>query len=180
MSNPISTPTNTLLIDKPSADVNEAIAFIPALSSKYKLANANPALQMYTFSGEESSSAGVYIDVHCVLNKENMTEVTLAVRRKTGSFEKSSEVSMANQHLNTLVNLLSDSLRLEPDKKSRLLSTRTNELTAGEDRAERAMAKMQTWKERNTFFNEQKWLVYLVSFLLLATVLYVLYRYYRH
>jgi hypothetical protein len=110
MSSPVSILSKTLQIDKPSADVIEAIAFIPALSAKYKIANANYEQQLYTLSGDELSGDGVYIEICCTSNKQKPTEVTLAVRRKSGSFEKSSEVSLANQHIDTVLNLLSDSL----------------------------------------------------------------------
>lgn len=176
MSDLFLNPTNTLLFDKPSFDVNEAIAFIPALSSKYKLVSADPALQLYTLSGRETSSNGVYIDIRYASNHENKTEVTLAVRRKTGSFEKSSDVTMANQHLDTLVNLLSDSLRLAPDNKSRLRSTKTNERSAGEHRTAHAFTKNLLLNEKQSFFSRKNIPVFLIFLLLFAVGLFLLYN----
>lgn len=176
MSRPISNPTKTLHLEQSSSEVNEAIAFIPALSAKYKLVNADPALQVYTLSGAERSSAGVYIDIGCSLSKPAATAVTLTVRRKDGWFEKGSEVSMANQHMDTVFHLLSDSLALSPNNKSRLLSARTNEQTVGEHCSEQATIKKKGWRGNGSFFNRKKAIRYVVLALLLMIVFYVLYR----
>lgn len=177
MSSPIANPTNTLVVNKSAADVNAAIAFIPALSSKYKLVNADPAQQRYTFSREEPSGAGVYIDIRYSANSENKTELTLAVRKKTGAFEKSRDVAKANRHLHTLVNLLSDSLRLEPGQKARLLSTKTNERTAGEHRRVQALKETTFSKKEQAFFRRKNLPALLICFFLLAALLYGWYRY---
>jgi hypothetical protein len=180
MSSPISNPTKTLQIDKSSSEVNEAIVFIPALSAKYKIATANPEQQMYTLSGAELASDGAYIDICCSSTTANKTDVRLEVRRTTGLFD-SRDASLAIQHLNTLSNLLSDSLALDPSKKSRLLSLETNKTTAGEHRLSQAMAN-NVHKEREetqaTAFMKQM-LFYVVSVVLLIAVLYGLYWYFQ-
>jgi hypothetical protein len=178
---PISNFTKTLQINKPSSDVNDAIAFIPALSSKYKLVKANPTLQMYTLSGSELSSGNAYIDISCSTMNKNKTGVKLEVRRKTGSFYKSSEVSLGNQHIDTVLSLLSDSLTLDPSEKSRLLSEWTNEKTAGEHRTTQAIteAKKKTGEKRQTTYITKKTQFYFVFSLLFCAVLYGLYRYFR-
>lgn len=180
MSRPISNPSKTLQFEKSTSEVTDAIVFIPALSTKYKLVNANPVGQTYTLSGAERSSAGVYIDIGCSLIRQNKIAVTLTVRRKDGSFEKSSEVLMANQHIDTVSRLLSDSLALEPNKKSRLVSARTNERTVDEHLSEQATFGKEIWRRKQSFFNPKKAISYIFLFLLLAVVLYLLYHYAMH
>lgn len=134
-------------IERPLAQIIEAIGFIPALSRKYTFAKADPALHVYTLSGSEPLTAGAYVDIHCSAAGESGTGVTLEVRRKKGAFAKSREVSLANQHIDTVFNLLSDSLALEPSKRSRLLSEQTNTKTAGEYRTSQAKAGTQEQDE---------------------------------
>lgn len=136
-------PKKTVLIERPSFEVNEAIAFIPALSRKYKITKANPSLQAYTLSGAELSNTGAYIDIHCTSVSAASTGITLEVRRKKGEFENSTEVSMANQHIDTVLNLLSDGLALEPSKKSRLLSEQANKKSTFEYSTAKATAQKQ-------------------------------------
>ncbi len=168
-------------IDKSSAEVNEAIAFIPALSAKYKIASADPEQQMYTLSGAELANDGAYIDICCSSTTVHKTAVRLEVRRTTGLFDNSHDALLANQHINTLSNLLSDSLALDPSEKSRLLSSKTNSKTASEHRLSQAIAdheKMKREEKQATAFT-RKVLVYVVSVVLLVAVLYGLYRYFR-
>jgi len=181
MSSPISNPTKTLQIDKSSSEVNEAIVFIPALSAKYKMATANPEQQMYTFSGAELASDGAYIDICCSSTTANKTDVRLEVRRTTGLFDNSRDASLAIQHLNTLSNLLSDSLALDPSKKSRLLSLETNKTTAGEHRLAQAMANNvnKEGEETQATASMRRMLFYVVSVVLLIALLYGLYRYFQ-
>lgn len=106
--------------------------------------------------------------------------VTLAAR-KIGSTEKSSDASIINQHFDTVLNLLSDSLALDPSVKSRLLSTRANEKSTGEHRLSQAKAEAAkvVWKEKQpTSFTKQS-PIYIGLAVLLIAVLYGLYRYFQ-
>lgn len=178
MSNPISHRTKTLEVDKTSSEVNEAIVFIPALSTKYKLTKAGPAQQMYTLSGEEPSTSGAYIDIYFSSIRKNTTEIKIVVRSKTDSSKKSRDVSLANQHIDTVFNLLTDSLALDPSEKSRLFSTSQNKKTVDEHhRAEAKTEAVKDWNEKKAKPLLRLVLTRVVLLALLAAMLYSLYRY---
>jgi hypothetical protein len=180
MSNPVSNSSKTLQLDKSLSEIKEAISFIPALSAKYKIATADPEHQMYTLSGSELFSNGFYIDINYSSNKQSRTVVTLAARRLS-SIEKSSDASLVNQHFDTVFNLLSDSLALDPSEKSRLLSTRANEKSAGEhylSQVRSKAAKVDGEEKQSTTINRQG-LIYVVLAVLLIAVLYWCYRYFQ-
>jgi hypothetical protein len=178
MTKPITNPIKTLQLEKSLQEVADAILFIPALSSTYKLANANPGRQLFTIIAAGHSNA--YIDIAYRFVGELTTSVRVEVRRKRGMFERDADVSLANQHLNTVLNLLSDSLRLEPSKRSRFVSERTNERTATAHSKSQAKIK---WLSKAGPEEQQnvsgKWVMYSVLFLLFAVVLYGLYRYFK-
>jgi hypothetical protein len=180
MSNPVLSPSKTLQLDRSPTEIKEAIAFIPALSAKYKIATADPKQQMFTLYGAELSGNEFYIDISYSSDKHSRTVVTLKAR-KSSSIEKSSDVSMINQHFDTVFNLLSDSLALEPSAKSRLLSTTANEKSAGEHHLSQATAEAakKVFEEEQATTSTRQLLIYVVSTVLLIAVLYGLYRYFQ-
>lgn len=177
MSHPISNPTTTLQVAKPSSEVNEAITFIPALSTKYKLTKTGPAQQMYTLSGDEPSASGAYIDISFSSVRKNITEIKIVVRRKTDSYKNSRNVSVANQHIDTVLNLLTDSLALDPSEKSRLVSATENKKSVDEHHRSQAITEaakdMSEKKQAKPLFSQV--LIKVALFVLLAAVLYGLY-----
>jgi hypothetical protein len=177
MKKPATHPAKTLQIEKSLPEVADAILFIPALSSTYKLAKANLASQLYTFSAAANSN--VYVDIGYRFVSELTTSVRVEVRRKKGTFEKDTDMSLANQHLSTVLNLLSDSLALEPGKKARLVSERSNERTSTAYGQSETKSKSLNKKGNEQPQNAPGKVVWYIVFILLAAILYGLYKYFK-
>jgi hypothetical protein len=81
------------------------------------LVKSTPSFNLFTFHSFEFLSAGVYIDVSLSSITENKTEIDLEARRANGSFDKSHEISLANEHLATITDLLAGSLNTPVEKR---------------------------------------------------------------
>lgn len=106
----IPNPKKTLQVEKPSSEVKTAIEHLYLYSPKYKVYKANPVMSQYIYDASEFLSLGVYIDISYLTVSENRTEVTIEVRRKMGSFDKSHEVTLANSHIQAIAELISTTL----------------------------------------------------------------------
>jgi hypothetical protein len=113
----IPNPKKTFQIDRRAEDVNTALENLNLYTKVYKLNKANPLLKLYTFEATETLSLGVYIDITFAKISDTTTDVTIEVRRKIGSFDKSYEVSNANTHISSLSELLTTSLTNDPTEK---------------------------------------------------------------
>ncbi|HMH22808.1 MAG TPA: hypothetical protein VK563_13575 [Puia sp.] len=113
----IPNPRKSFQIDKSANEINTALENLHLYSKIYRLNKANPLLKLYTFEATERLSLGVYIDVTFAKLSDSLTEVTIEVRRKIGSFDKSWEISNANIHITNISDLLSTSLTNDPTEK---------------------------------------------------------------
>jgi len=113
----IPNPKKSFQIDKSVDDINSALENLHLYSKTYRLNKANPLLKLYTFEATETLSLGVFIDATFAKVSDSITEVTIEVRRKIGSFDKSWEVSKANNHITNISDLLSTSLTNDPTEK---------------------------------------------------------------
>ena len=73
----------------------------------YKHESFDSVINEVQISKSEDLSVGVLIVVNLNYKEENITEVTIEVQRKIGSFNRGIEVTNANIHLNNLVKALS-------------------------------------------------------------------------
>ena len=94
----------------------------------------NDIFNHYTFSIPQTLSLGAWADISLSSITENKTEITIEIRRKLGTFDKSSEITFANydivaliEHISKLI-ILSDAelLALHPKVlPQKLISKRT-------------------------------------------------------
>lgn len=113
----VPNPKKSIVIDFPISRVSETILFIQnTKDKKYKLYNSNEVLKLYTFEALEFLSLGVYIDVHLSESTEDKTQIDIEVRRKVGAFDKSYEVSQANEHILKIFELISKCVQLTDEQ----------------------------------------------------------------
>jgi hypothetical protein len=112
----VPNPTKKITIDFPIEQVKKALGRIPVVSDeKYSITNINVAFNQYTLETLEFLSAGVFIDFNLLSLSDTRTEISIEVRRKIGSFDQSYEITNANNHINDLVNFLSNAVTLTDD-----------------------------------------------------------------
>lgn len=103
----ISNPKKIIVVDFSLEKVKIGIERIAKLSNKFKFTKSNQIFNQTTYEATEFASLGVYIDINLSSLTENKTEITIEVRRKIGSFDKSHEVTLANQHIDNMLEILS-------------------------------------------------------------------------
>ena len=103
----ISNPKKIIVVDFPLDKVKIGVERIAKLSNKYKFTKSNLIFNQTTYEATEFASLGVYIDINLSSKTENKTEITIEIRRKIGSFDRSHEVTKANQHIDNLLEILS-------------------------------------------------------------------------
>ncbi len=113
----IPNPKKSFQIEKSISEVKQAVEHLTLFTAKYKLFKANPVLNQFTFEAFEFLSLGVYIDINCFSLNDQRTEVSIEVKRKIGSFDKSHEVSLANTHLSAITDLISESISADPNAR---------------------------------------------------------------
>jgi hypothetical protein len=116
----IPNPKKTLTVNFDISKVADSIQAIPSLEKTYKLTKGNEAFNIYTLEAAEFLSLGIFADFSLNEIAEGKTEITLELRRKIGSFDESYEVSKANQHIDTLMDLLSKAIVMGPDDLAKL------------------------------------------------------------
>jgi hypothetical protein len=104
----IPNPKKVFTIPFSISETYNALKNIPNLNTKYSLYKLNETFNSCVFDTTELLSLGVYIDFNLNEISDNKTEVTIEVRRKIGSFDKSHEVTLANNHIVDLVDTLSN------------------------------------------------------------------------
>lgn len=125
----IPNPTKKITIDFSIEQVKKALDRIPAVSGgKYSITNVNVAFNQYTLEALEFLSAGVFVDFNLLSLSDTRTEVSIEVRRKIGSFDQSYEVTKANNHINDLVNFLSNTVTLTDDEFSSTYASKIDKL----------------------------------------------------
>ncbi|HEY8969732.1 MAG TPA: hypothetical protein VIM64_11585 [Puia sp.] len=120
MINAIPNPKKAITVEVPICDAYNAVLNIPLFSKSYTLNKANDIANIVTFEAFEFLSLGVYIDISSKAISENQTEIEIEIRRKAGTFNQSHEVTKANQHISTLIDILSESLKADPETIEKL------------------------------------------------------------
>lgn len=103
----IPNPTKKLKVNFSLYDTRKAIKNISRLNSKYKDENFNEIIENYKFSASETLNLGCFIDINLSEIETNKTEIIITISRKIGTFDKSFEVTKANDHLSNIINLIS-------------------------------------------------------------------------
>lgn len=121
-------PKKTITIDFPISKLKETIGFIPLTGDKkYKFTSKNEAFNLYTFEVTELLSLGVYIDISFSEVNENKTTIEIEIRRKIGAFDKSHEITNANNHISKIIELISLCISLTDEKIELLKKSTTTE-----------------------------------------------------
>jgi hypothetical protein len=117
----IPNPKKTIEIDFSIEQIKNSMEFIPLKNAKYILFQKNEIVSQYTFHGKETLSLGVYIDINLSSISDSKTKIDIEVRRTVGAFDQSSEVTRANDHIQVIINLLSECLVLNDTEKNELI-----------------------------------------------------------
>ena len=108
----IPNPKKNLTIDFPLERVKIGVERLSHISNKYKFTKSNPVFNQYTFEATEFLSLGVYIDINLSNVSESKTEIIIEIRRQVGTFNQSHEVTKANQHLQSIIDLISQGIAM--------------------------------------------------------------------
>lgn len=111
----IPNPTKKLNLDFSIEKVKSSIKEIPYLKKEYQLKNFNEVFNLFTFEAFEFLSLGIFADINLNSISENKTEINIEIRRKLGSFNQSHEVTLANKHIEQLIDLIGKSILLSDE-----------------------------------------------------------------
>lgn len=114
--NSIPNPKKSIQIDFPIEKVKQSVKNISLINKKYKVFNFNEVINQYSYESYEFLSFGVYLDIHLNSINENKTEINIEIRRKIGSFDKSHEITNANEHIAKTLNAISVLLTKSPEE----------------------------------------------------------------
>lgn len=106
----IPNPTKNLKVNFSLSETRKAISNISRLNSNYKKENFNETIENYKFSASETLDLGSYVDISLNEIDTNKTEINITISRKIGTFDKSFEVTKANNHLDVIINLISSTI----------------------------------------------------------------------
>lgn len=146
MINTIPNPKKSFQIDKKPEDVASAVENLVLYTDKYKLFKKNDLLKLFTFEASEFLSLGVYIDVNLSSVDANRTEVTIEVKRKVGTFNQTHEVSLANDHIVKITELISHSLIADPSIRLKEIE---DQKQRKEDARREELRRQGEWIEKN-------------------------------
>lgn len=111
----IPNPKKSFDIDFSSQDVFEKTKYL-SLLTKYKFSSRNDILKTYRFEATELLSIGIYVDISISSITDAKTKVEIEILRKIGAFDKSHEVSMANDHIVKVSEGISKCITLTSDE----------------------------------------------------------------
>ena len=131
MVNAIPNPKKNLTIDFPLERVKIGVERLSQINNKYKFTKGNPIFNQTTFEATEFLSLGVYIDINLSSVSENKTEITIEIRRKIGTFNQSHEVTKANQHLQSIIDLISQGIVMTDSDFTEMQRKLTEKKNAG-------------------------------------------------
>jgi hypothetical protein len=93
--------------------IKESIALIPLLDKKYRIALQDESPDRVTLESKEFLNSAVFVDFNLTTIQENITDVTLEIRRKKRSFDQHYEVTNAFIHIENLIEQLSKAIALK-------------------------------------------------------------------
>jgi len=89
---------------------NNALNHLVLFTEKYKLFESTPTLNKCVYEASEFLSLGVYIDISVSFVTEGLSQITIEVRRKIGTFNQAHEIGNANIHISNLEKVISSCL----------------------------------------------------------------------
>jgi hypothetical protein len=122
----IPNPKKSIEVDFSIDKIINTIEFIPLKNNKYKLTSKNEVLKTYRFEALEFLSLGVYIDISLSSMSDTKSKIEIEVLRKVGAFDKTYEVTKANEHITAIANLISECIVLKPEEIQTLEEQRNN------------------------------------------------------
>lgn len=75
------------------SQIKDGIALIPLLDKKYKIALPDESSDRVTLESKEFLNSAIFVDFNLVTIQENVTDVTIEIRRKKRSFDSYYEVT---------------------------------------------------------------------------------------
>lgn len=75
------------------SQIKDGIALIPLLDKKYKIALPDESSDRVTLESKEFLNSAIFVDFNLVTIQENLTDVTIEIRRKKRSFDSYYEVT---------------------------------------------------------------------------------------
>lgn len=148
----IPNPKKDFQIHKDLETVKESVKNVQLINTKYKLFKSDDILNIYTYETFEFLSLGALIIITLVEVSENKTNVNLEVQRKIGTFNQSHEVSLANQHISKLTELISESLQTDKEvmnEKKKAVEIKANEQKRKQEELEQELKDLKKMKEIN-------------------------------
>ena len=109
----IPNPTRSFIVDFKLEEVKGKLRHLHIISSKYTIERDNDIINHIVIGVREFLSLGVYIDIHLERHSEHSTNIKIEVRRKVGSFNESHEITYANQHIESVIGMMSSLLSMD-------------------------------------------------------------------
>jgi hypothetical protein len=116
----IPNPKKSFDVDFSCQKIIDTIEYIPLRNNKYKFTSKNDILKTYRFEALEFLSLGVYIDISISSIAESRTKIEIEVSRKIGAFDKTFEVTKANEHISRIATLIGECITLTPSQINEL------------------------------------------------------------
>ena len=83
----------SISIEYSISQIKDGIALIPLLDKKYKIALPDESSDRVTLESKEFLNSAIFVDFNLVTIQENVTDVTIEIRRKKRSFDSYYEVT---------------------------------------------------------------------------------------
>ena len=110
----IQNPIKKMTVDFSVNQIEKAVVRVSEFIHVAKLETTNPIMKQHTIIFSESFSLGTRLVINLNEVSENKTEITIEAQRVVGAFDKSVEITNANTHIQSFINILS-SLLQNPD-----------------------------------------------------------------
>jgi|GEM_PF-2081725 len=181
MIHALPNPQKTVELEYSSKEVALAVFHIPQFTKKYKLFKTNELTKSFTFEASEFLSFGVYIDINVTSKSDTRSDVVIEVKRKIGTFDKQHEVSLAHDHIDEMLKLLTSSITTDEDSRILKYKTELDEQSAKEiankEKEEEALRKARELKERNpAAYYGRITMAFLFVGAILALVIYLIFK----
>lgn len=124
----IPNPTKSLKVNFSLSETRKAIKNISRLNSKYSKENFNETIENYKFSASETLNLGCFVDINLSEIETNKTGIDITISRKIGSFDKSFEITKANNHIDIIMNLISLSIGKSDNEVNEMIINSNKEI----------------------------------------------------
>lgn len=112
----IPNPKKIIQTNHSVEDIKVVLSMLTTFTNKYKFTKSLNELNQFIFERYETFSFGVFIDISIFFIQENISNIEIEIRRKIGSFDKSSEVTYANDHILSITETINKALEFGVEK----------------------------------------------------------------